>query len=416
MAKAKKSGKSQTAKKAPRSKRSSSESIKKGSDPSSPDVYGGVAAESRHPNEAPATAEHDSRHEYAGRCLVPVIGSGFNHWLLDGLEPEADPILTDWWKLLRKVAAEENFLALNESLATALSSTGGDAAFGWEAILWGARSTLKYANNTLSTVETGLLYKLASLLHDAESKIAKQAVAERWNQFRKAVWENQGLVPGDLLSLNFSIPGVDISRWSKASPRRPEKKLGDDGLDKLASAPTIPADVAVSDQGLRVWFPHGTREQPGTMILGTHRYVRSAAYVERAFNWHKELEGRIGQGKQKGQRANNRHRREDIRKLTWPSVAMNAPLLLLGVGLDRTEVDFWEFLHLRARNHARLKEEERPKIWRLTCFQESKAERARWASLSAGIQIQELYLGEKWDEAWTALLGLLGDRGGIFGD
>ena len=51
---------------------------------------------------------------YRGRLLVPVLGTGFNRWLLQGTD--TPPALTDWWALLRTVAWRSGLLP-DEKLA-----------------------------------------------------------------------------------------------------------------------------------------------------------------------------------------------------------------------------------------------------------------------------------------------------------
>ena len=80
---------------------------------------------------------------------------------------------------------------------------------------------------------------------------------------------------------------------------------------------------------------------------------------------------------------------------------------LLGVGFDRSEIDLWHFLHLRARNHARIPPESRPRIFRLTCDQEPPSERKHGKALSDGIGIVPLHLGATGTEARNALLPML---------
>jgi hypothetical protein len=143
------------------------------------------------------------------------------------------------------------------------------------------------------------------------------------------------------------------------------------------------------------------------MVAGVHRYTRSGSYVFEAFQWFKELESKpIPRGRDVA--FYNQHRlAQPDNQLSWVSVAINAPLLLIGVGLSVEETDLWEFLHLRARNHANVAPEDRPKIWRFTCDEEAQQSRDHWNSVSSGLAVQELNLGETWAEAWVALLDLL---------
>lgn len=376
-----------------------------------------------------SSTETKSLKRYDGRLIVPVIGSGFNRWLL-GKAVESS-VLTDWWKLLQEVARVEGLLpdpALEEKLRVC-----GDASFAWEALV-GAKVARVVAEENgqsglpsetrgqSSKAENKLLKALAALLKDAERDAAQdvQGATARWETFRKAVWPNKD-AGGDLLSLNFSIPGCPLpargSRKPSVAPlwRAPDGAAGVERDGNVAGPLTIP--TRVMDGHPRIWFPHGSRLTPSSMVLGTHRYTRSAAYVVDAFKRFKAVERRIGTaGKTGDARFHNAHRHESVEKLSWVGAAINAPLLLLGVGLARAEVDLWEFLHLRARNHARLDPKKRPPIWRLTCGEEKRYPRTHWRSLAAGIQVEELCLGDTWDKAWENLLAELRSLSGRFGD
>lgn len=362
------------------------------------------------------------------RVLVPVIGSGFNRWLLHGLD--APSLLHDWWRLLRTVAQRSELSS--DSHLTAVLDSRGDAAFAWEALVRVKLADRCNPKATTSEVETLLLRELATLLENAEQSFAQNAlVVDRWSAFSRAVWgrEGAGRGPSDLLSLNFSIPGASFDSLHQPLPTpkhaSSSKSTAEDASQEspnVTSRISIPSPVMFLKDKTRVWFPHGTIHRHETLVLGTHRYIQSARYVVSAFQHHKRMETISSsltptgnEPKIDARTASNLHRSGSVEELSWVSVALNAPLLLLGVGLDRTEVDIWEFLHLRARNHARLSEVDRPAIWRLTSDEESPGARAHWSSLSKGIAIRELNLGDTWSEAWANLLALLSGDSTLFG-
>jgi hypothetical protein len=335
---------------------------------------------------------------YNGRQLVPIVGTGFIRWLVNGVG--ASPILTDWWALLRSVAEDASWLP-DDVLKRKLEPPG-DAAFAWEALL-AVGAERAHTRRRVSDVEAELLRKVSTVIERAEEEIAgSPVVTARWQRFLTALWGGVTAPAGDLLSLNFSIPGVGLGS---------SHDLGTNSLSEETGAPrsgrcTIPASGIRIEGGPRIWFPHGHRAAPDTMILGTHRYVRSADYVVRAFEAFKKAE-RVDADRRSGDaevHEHNAHPAGSTDLQSWVSAALNAPLLLLGVGLDRTEVDLWEFLHLRARNHAGLPADRRPPIWRLTSDEESPDDQKHWASLSSGLTVQKLEFGSTWDEAWEMLL------------
>jgi hypothetical protein len=352
--------------------------------------------------------------------LIPVLGSAFNRWLLEGLS--APPLLVDWWSLLEATAHQAGLLP--DPHLEAVLAAKGDAAFAWEALLKARLDRWETARmTTISDSEEALLRTLSGLLEASEHRFENNPLVQgRWKRFADAVWGSAERRRGDLLSLNFSIPGLALdSRGQRSTAVDTPTDASEEESAELTSRITIPAAASRVDRDLRVWFPHGRRDVPQTMVLGTHRYVRSAAYVVTAFDGYhchgrERAEARRTRWDARARLKDNvPFRDDDGAQQNWVSVALDAPLLLLGVGLDRTEVDLWEFLHLRARLHANLPESERPPIWRLTSGQERCATRAHWTSLSRGIAIRELNLGPTWADAWETLLAMLPDRTGRFG-
>ena len=351
--------------------------------------------------------DKEQNNTYRGRLLVPVLGTGFNRWLLQGTD--APPALTDWWALLRTVAWRSG-LVLDERLDRILDGRG-DATFAWEALL--AAGVQHGIKETTGEREKRLLNVAADIIKRAENTADTEASRGRWRDFCTAVW-GASEARGDLLSLNFSIPAC--GNMTAEHPWRPANQSCSSASDSSpddskTSTVSIPATVRQIHPDLRVWFPHGHVSDPITMILGVHRYVRSAAYVERSWRAFKAMERNHTSNAPIVPRFHHRLRAQPTDKLSWLAVAINAPLLLLGVGLHRSEVDLWEFLHLRARNHANLSDADRPPIWRFTSDEERPEDRAPWDSLqrsaSGALNIRELNLGRTWNEAWSNLLTLL---------
>lgn len=225
--------------------------------------------------------------------------------------------------------------------------------------------------------EKRLLDEVATLFERETTRLSLDAgVVERASRFIAAMAGPNAFA--DVLSLNVD-PLLDVAR--------PER------------------------QNVRVWYPHGRADDAKNRpVFGTFRYGKSITAISASFVAFKRSEGgtHATRAKAKTVHEANAHRAEAIPDdVGWVGAAINAPLLLLGVGFDRSEIDLWHFLQLRARNHARVPSESRPRIFRLTCDQEQPMERDHWKAVSDGLSIQPLHLGATWSEAWNALLPML---------
>lgn len=354
------------------------------------------------------------------RNLVPVIGTGFNRWLLDGAD--ASPTLTDWWALLRLTAFAEGLLP-DPGLAAKLRD-GGAPTFAWEALVLEAQRHPRNAKLRASVVEEKLLECLAKRIQCEEVRLARDAnVQRRALRFVDALAGGKLKCRCEVLSLNFDatlLRAIDEDLIDEPAWNPKDCAAEQDPSTKTAKL-TIPATYFHGQKGrIRVWHPHGHARTARTMIAGIHRYTRSATFVFDAFQQFKSEQGRLLKrraGAPDAVDVHNAHRTDDAKEFrTWVATAINAPLLFIGVGLSREEVDLWEFLHLRARNHANVAAANRPSIWRFTSDAEDRAHREHWQSLSGGIDLKELNLGKTWDEAWSALLDLLSSDNGIFGN
>ena len=259
-----------------------------------------------------------------------------------------------------------------------------DQPFVWESLLHAMCAHEREKRKREDAVETAtygqekrLLDEVAALFERETARLSVDAgVVERANRFIGAMARPNAFA--DVLSLN---------------------------VDRLL-------DVAQpKQQNVRVWYPHGRAGDARNLpVFGTFRYGKNITAISASFVAFKRSEGgaHTTRAKAKTVHEANAHRAETIPEAVgWVGAAINAPLLLLGVGFDRSEIDLWHFLHLRARNHARIPPESRPRIFRLTCDQERPMERDHWKAVSDGLSIQPLHLGATWSEAWNALLPML---------
>jgi hypothetical protein len=333
--------------------------------------------------------------------VIAVLGTGFNRWLLGGAD--STPILRDWWALLRFIAATEGLLP-DAEMERRLGE-GGDATFAWESIVIAAnrQRRAKGSREPASTTEDSLLKRLGARLNEAGDALAHQ-VQPRATRFANALTAN-GAREAEVLSLNFD-------------------RLLEQGLNHVVPSTGAAAEEwnernlepeSCFDGRLRVWHAHGVSTEPATMVLGVHRYARATAHVVDAFGRFKAWEDEACRGLGEKAQLVGKHAVRDLpaAERTWVGTAINSPLLFLGCGLGRLESDIWEFLHLRARNHASLSDDVRPRIYRLTCDEESLSEREHWRSLSDGIAITPLRLARTWADSWEMILDVISAQVGM---
>lgn len=332
--------------------------------------------------------------------VVPIVGTGFNRWLLSGTEPS--PVLTDWWALVRSVAYHEGLLP-NPDLETRLRRDG-DPTFAWESIVVAATESLARASEAgcaatrpkrASAVEDSILANLTRRIRDEANRlVVSQRVKDNAIRFSRAL-TREWTLRADVVSLNADGIFESALRSSVAGGRALSVHR-----EQLADDPS-------SAEDLKVWYPHGSTDATSPPVLGVQRYSNAQKNVVNGFKRYKKWE--VGWRKLVSAREVRVAERERVRdQRSWVSASLVAPLLLLGVGLGRSEVDIWTFLHLRARNLANVDPARRPKIYRLTCDDERADDRAHWESLSQAIPITPLKLGSDWHESWSLLLDLLG--------
>lgn len=303
--------------------------------------------------------------------VIPVLGTGFNrHLLTDLVYPDG---LVDWRELLRGVARGAG-VGLPD-----MAPDGQALISAWESMVLQYRSILAAERKT--TVQAS----------DAEAALQREVCAwirVQTNRLRIDVQEPAASFLGrfqDVLNLNFDdllLPQADAA-------------VGGTGWSPMCRV-----------GGSRVWHPHGTVLRPASLKLGVRRYGMGIHRLELARGRFKKEERKRRPAARNDCEA-NAHRAADLTCPDWLAAAINAPLLLFGVGLGPDEWLMWWFLHNRARNHAGLKLDRVPPVFRLTCDADSQSAGARaWRSHSA-VRFIDLHGGKDWTAAWDKLSGML---------
>ena len=144
----------------------------------------------------------------------------------------------------------------------------------------------------------------------------------------------------------------------------------------------------------RVWQLHGRTGAPATILLGVARYGRYVESLDLAWQRFKSAERdfsrgrtrdaalfpdeisrrrwsdhqlaswvehrrRVGPWTKEGRASSRATYRRPFDALSWLGVCGMAPLLFIGCGLGDDEFPLWWALHQRARNQARLPDEQR---------------------------------------------------------
>jgi hypothetical protein len=284
---------------------------------------------------------------YSVRPVAPILGTGFNRWLIGGSARSAE--FTRWKALLRQLAFAQSLLPNRQ--AAARMAIERHQPFIWESLVlasvareWTERFDREDFHRA-NVRETPRIREILGLFGETVHRLKNaEDVRDRASRFARALLG--AFDHANVLSLNV------------------------DGLFEAACEPT----------GVRTWYPHGhILRNPSEVTFGYVHHTPKCTH-------------------------------KDALSQPWLPVALNGPLLLLGVGFERSELDLSRFLHLRARNLARVQPAGRPRVFRLTCDAEASSERAHWESVSDVLEIQSLNLGKTWEKAWEALLAMLGEK------
>jgi hypothetical protein len=322
---------------------------------------------------APVARQRNHR----GRSLVPVLGAGVRGWL--GLPKQ----FSSWKSLIRHVSkrmeVDDDHL-VDPRPARQI----------YEPWLIGEYEALVHAfhdrrmpREQTSRAENALITEVIHPMLDA-SRHTKPAVHARRDE---------------LLALGFT-DWIDLCIDNVFADAPPSVVPGRIGRNPHTVRVNLP-------NGGSSWHPHGFIQgelAATTTILGVQRYARAVSGVVTAFDQIKHFHSVNP----------NVDKSADLRKLDgapmhhWVHLALNAPLLLLGVGASSEEWDLWAFLELRARAHARLPVEARPPVFRLTCDEPSEVRsRVQLATAGRVLPVRHVHGGATWEDAWGRLMGLL---------
>ncbi len=336
---------------------------------------------------------------------IPIIGSGFNRWLCKDIQVDDQKLseklqpLMSWWALLEKICRNE-IICPSQELINQVKE-GGSTIFAWESLIYEVMQQNKQKYKAMNRAEVYLCRQMSAFILEQQTEFLKHIKANEIALSRmKMLIDHFMKHTQNIISLNFDtiIPTFleleaqyQFQKNMKDPTHYPITNIENKATQKVnpltIRTPSSYFKMSKSDRVLNIWYPHGHISHPNSMIVGFHRYTMSANYTYQAFSqWKSEPDLEKNQN-------------------TWVAKAIDQPLLLLGVGLSQEEVDIWEFLHLRARNQARL-DHKRPVI-RLTCDEENAFDQAHWRSLSKGLNIYHLNLGKTWDDAWCQLFKIL---------
>ncbi len=334
------------------------------------------------PEEAVAAALA-ARFPDGRRRATLLVGAGLHQHLRDhsgGVRRESWRRFCDWDGLLASAAGPLGIEQIRQSDPTAT----------WESLIVRAAPVERRG---VAQCEDGALRHVANTLaHPPASPGLLRAFGSALDAARFA----------DVVCLNFD-PTLDLARRA-APPSRPDG--GRHGRRLTLHSPGA----------TRVWYPHGHTTDPESLQLGLHAYAMGLGPLEPARKRAKVAEklwdgARIAVPRS-GPWSEDRHLAwEGARRmqgagtesfaLTWLDQLLWSPLVVIGAGLDRGELDLWWALHTRARNLARVPDELRPPAVLLT----TASALGRAPHLARAPARLQPVIFPTWDAAWEAVLG-----------
>ena len=146
---------------------------------------------------------------------------------------------------------------------------------------------------------------------------------------------------------------------------------------------------------VRVWYPHGFRDEPDSLSFGLRRYSRLVEGFEAERREVKRREREWREGRNEGTETPTAGADGGRIPESWLEALMFQPVLFAGVSLDPAEWDVWTALVLRWRNYAR--DDNRtyePSAWVLSNGNShAHLPQQRFTFLDAG----------GWDRSWSVL-------------
>lgn len=292
------------------------------------------------------------------RSLVPVLGTGFRRWLVHGV-PHAEA-LVDGVALVRGMAHQ-----LGLPTPTAVRGRHASMSAGYEQLL----------HSVLSR---------SPALAAGPARINEQTVLKHTRSWL----ETHGSALARHTTVKARVDGFLAERWGQIVDLSLDPLLLSGGTSPAAWQGTRIGREVATIGATRVWHPHGTAVRAKSrLVLGQQRYGASiAAMVSAVGEYHKR----------------------DVRVPShWIHACLDAPLLLLGVGLGEDEWDLWWFLQIRARHHARKAESDRPPVFRLTCAEDRDRDRRRFEDLAPSSNFMSLDGGSTWEDSWAKLFEMV---------
>jgi len=304
--------------------------------------------------------------------LVPVLGSGFvTQAVMEGSrQPGAAkrPPPVDWMALLEGVARE---FACHHAASHVENDVPGQTTLLWDAMV-AELTTRKPRTRSAYEWEARMRRSVARRLREdqATPELARGFV----ESFLRLGWD-------DVLSFNFDR--VLLSRGAK--------------IAHGAKGPSRRASLAARADQRSIWFPHGHMADPESIVLGAHAYGVRIAAMQAAFDAHARL----------------RAPRPTKALATWVAIALERPLLFVGLSLTREEWTIWWLLTQRARFLARRAPARRPPAF-VFARRPSSSERleahAAFQTLARASELLGLTLLEFSDfrAGWKKLRGAIG--------
>lgn len=315
--------------------------------------------------------------------LVPAIGAGFDSWAADAALLVAKDAATrralagakiGWSELLARVVKRAG--SYRAELFLALARAEGTPTLLWDSVV---TELARRTNRQASEAEAWLCSAVAEELDGVYDERVCRAMRPEAERFLALGFR-------DVLSFNFDrVLSSRVVAAPGATGRHPRDSAVRLTSHRPSATPATRAS-APSAAPARIWYPHGHASRPRSILLGARAY---GAYVER-------LNRAFGDSMQRVRTGSGADPR------TWVEVAIERPLLFVGLSMSREEWPLWWLVTQRARRWAR---GDAPPAFVMT--RASDTESFRTLEAAGHLLGLHLLLVDDWGRGWQRLFDTL---------
>ena len=295
-----------------------------------------------------------------------ILGSGFHRQALGN-----NSIISNWEILLSRLTHSKNIK--------------GNYILDYERIV--LERCLKQDVDDIkaaSKIEETEKKNLASIIKEEQKYVLKEI-----NRFKYPnIFHSEKI--SDVVSLNFdTVPEYlfgktgNISKKENKSSFNSVKKSGKLSQSFITQITSFEEIKIKNEQPIRFWHPHGSIDNPHSMVLGVAKYAELVSSTIKIRNHFKANEDK----------GNNNQTKD----LTWLSQIYNNPVIILGASISEMEWAMWTAFVHRKRNIAKQENNHHEKpIFQMMSPEDSiDKTKHQW--------FEPLFTGMTFDEQWKEL-------------